>query len=157
MEASFSNELLISLVRIEPALWDQRSRVYRNADERADAWRRVALSLGLDVTDEDIVLMSESTQEMQALLDICQSEITRLGLCFNVKTTLLRLAGDCTKEGVVTPGDAKVSSGTEYKYLSVKLSALMDMYSLHEAKTREAGLRAQCILRRRRLWGCNRY
>ncbi|KAH6933563.1 hypothetical protein HPB50_016335 [Hyalomma asiaticum] len=31
------------------------------------------------------------------------------------------------------------------------------MYSLHEVKTREVGLRAQCILRRRCLWGCNRY
>ncbi|KAH6945221.1 hypothetical protein HPB50_007571 [Hyalomma asiaticum] len=62
----------------------------------------------------DIVLMAESTQEMQALLDICQSEITRQGLCFNVKTALLRLTGECTKEGVVSLGDAEVSSCTEY-------------------------------------------
>ncbi|KAH6925987.1 hypothetical protein HPB50_012922 [Hyalomma asiaticum] len=60
---------------------------------------------GLTFAD-DIMLMAESTQEMQALLDICQSEITRLELCFNVKkTTLLRLAGECTKEGVATLGD----------------------------------------------------
>ncbi|KAH6927911.1 hypothetical protein HPB50_009844 [Hyalomma asiaticum] len=95
---------------------------------------------------------------MQALLEICQSEITRLGICFNVKkTALLRLAGERTKEGVVTLGDVEVSRCTEYKYLCVKLSASTDMYSLHEVKTREAGLRAQCILRRRCLWGCNRY
>ncbi|KAH8020329.1 hypothetical protein HPB51_000670 [Rhipicephalus microplus] len=107
---------------------------------------------------DDIVLMAESTEEMQALLDIFQDEITRLGLCFNVKkTALLRLVGECIKERVVTLGDAEVSSCTEYRYLGVKLSASTDMYSLHEAKTREYGLRAQSILRRRCLWGCNRY
>ncbi|KAH6943703.1 hypothetical protein HPB50_025628 [Hyalomma asiaticum] len=31
------------------------------------------------------------------------------------------------------------------------------MYGLHEMKTRDAGLRAQCTLRRRCLWGCHRY
>ncbi|XP_075739527.1 uncharacterized protein LOC142784990 [Rhipicephalus microplus] len=99
---------------------------------------------------DDILLMAEITKEMQALLDICQDEITRLGLCFNVKKiALLRLVGECTKESVVTLGDAEVSSCTEYRYLGVKLSAPTDMYSLHEAKTREAGLRAQSILWRR--------
>ncbi|KAH6921168.1 hypothetical protein HPB50_027843 [Hyalomma asiaticum] len=117
MEASLPNELLISLVRIEPALWDQRSRVYRNADERADAWRRVAHGLGLDVTDE-------STQEMQALLDICQSEITLLGLCFNFKkTALLRLAGECTKEGAVTLGDAQTYTRRRHVKLDSRLNA----------------------------------
>ncbi|KAH6926639.1 hypothetical protein HPB50_020838 [Hyalomma asiaticum] len=107
---------------------------------------------------DGIVFMAESTQEMQALLDICQSEITCLGLCFKVKkTALLRLAGECTKEGAVTLGDAKVSSCTEYKYLGIKLSALTDTYSLHEAKTCEAGMQAQCILQHRCLWGCNQY
>ncbi|KAH6938889.1 hypothetical protein HPB50_014603 [Hyalomma asiaticum] len=100
--------------------------------------------------------MAEGTLEMQALLEICQSEITRLELCFNVKTALLILAGECTKEGVVTLGDAEVSSCIEYKYLGVKLSASTDMYSLQEAKTHEAGSRAQCILRCRCLWGGNR-
>ncbi|KAH8028352.1 hypothetical protein HPB51_016175 [Rhipicephalus microplus] len=104
---------------------------------------------GLTFAD-DILLMAEITKEMQALLDICQDEITRLGLCFNVKKiALLRLVGECTKESVVTLGDAEVSSCTEYRYLGVKLSAPTDMYSLHEAKTREAGLRAQSILWRR--------
>ncbi|KAH6921934.1 hypothetical protein HPB50_006840 [Hyalomma asiaticum] len=102
--------------------------------------------------------MAESTQEMQALLDICQSEITRLGLCFNVKkTTLLRLAGECTKDrGSCDSGRCR-SEQLEYKYLGVKLSSSTDMYSLHEVKTREVGLRAQCILWRRCLWGCKRY
>ncbi|KAH6920372.1 hypothetical protein HPB50_028639 [Hyalomma asiaticum] len=54
-----------------------------------------------------------------------------------ITTTLLRLSGECTKEGVVTLGDAEVSSCIEYKYLGVKLSASMDMYSLYEVKTRE--------------------
>ncbi|KAH6920765.1 hypothetical protein HPB50_028247 [Hyalomma asiaticum] len=117
MDASFSNELLISLVRIEPALWDQRSRVYRNADERADAWRRVAHGLGLDVTNE-------STQEVQALLDVCQSEITRLGFCFNVKkTALFRLAGECTKEGAVTLGDAQTYTRRRHVKLDCRLNA----------------------------------
>ncbi|CAN7937573.1 unnamed protein product, partial [Ixodes hexagonus] len=32
------NELLISLVRAEPSIWDQRSPLYRNADLRWSAW-----------------------------------------------------------------------------------------------------------------------
>lgn len=102
--------------------------------------------------------MAESTQKMQALLDIWQSEITRLGLCFKVKKpALLRLVVECVKEGGVILGNAKVSSCTEYKYQGMTLSALTDMYNLHEAKTCEAGLRAQCIFRCQCLWGCNRY
>ncbi|KAL3225096.1 hypothetical protein MRX96_004679 [Rhipicephalus microplus] len=62
---------------------------------------------GLTFAD-DIVLMAESTQKMQALLDIWQSEITRMGLCFKVKKpALLRLVVECVKEGGVILGDAK--------------------------------------------------
>ncbi|KAL3212975.1 hypothetical protein MRX96_035797 [Rhipicephalus microplus] len=54
--ARFSTELLISLVRQEPALWNQRSATYRNADARAGAWRRVISTLGLALTDENVKL-----------------------------------------------------------------------------------------------------
>ncbi|XP_075737896.1 uncharacterized protein LOC142777420 [Rhipicephalus microplus] len=54
--ARFSTELLISLVRQEPALWNQRSATYRNVDARADACRRVVGTLCLALTDENVKL-----------------------------------------------------------------------------------------------------
>ncbi|KAL1460314.1 hypothetical protein MTO96_027572 [Rhipicephalus appendiculatus] len=59
------SELIISLVRYEPALWDQRTAVYRNADVRADAWKRVVRSLGLAETHENIKLVSNRWRNLR--------------------------------------------------------------------------------------------
>ncbi|KAL1479958.1 hypothetical protein MTO96_051441 [Rhipicephalus appendiculatus] len=59
------SELIISLVLYEPALWDQRTAVYRNADVRADAWKRVVRALGLAVTDENIKLVSNRWRNLR--------------------------------------------------------------------------------------------
>ncbi|KAH7985356.1 hypothetical protein HPB49_026465 [Dermacentor silvarum] len=43
------------------------------------------------------------------------------------------------------------------KYLGVQLSSDLDLYGQHETSLRQKALRAQCVLRRWILWGCNRY
>lgn len=45
----------------------------------------------------------------------------------------------------------------DVQYLGVVLCAEDNLYELHEANFRRSALRAQCILRRRCLWGCNHY
>lgn len=63
--ARLPNELVISLVRHEPVLWDQRSVMYRNADARADAWKRLVRTLGLAVTDENVKLVSNRWRNLR--------------------------------------------------------------------------------------------
>lgn len=50
-----------------------------------------------------------------------------------------------------------LSIGTSYRYLGVLLCNEVDIFQHHEAAIRQSALRAQAILRRRCLWGCNRY
>ncbi|KAH7945084.1 hypothetical protein HPB49_006469 [Dermacentor silvarum] len=57
MTPPISNELLISLVQFEPALWDQRSDMYRRNDARLNGWKRVVKALGLVVSQENINLI----------------------------------------------------------------------------------------------------
>ncbi|XP_077564456.1 uncharacterized protein LOC144179908 [Haemaphysalis longicornis] len=107
---------------------------------------------------DDLVLMGEDEHDVQRLLNICSVEIQRLGLRFNQrKSMVVQLAGDTTKQPVLTLQGEQLTVATSYKYLGVTLCTGANMYELHEAKVRQTALRAQCILRRRCLWGCNRY
>lgn len=45
------NELLISLVQSQPAIWDQRASVYKNADARWASWIFVAKGMGMAGSD----------------------------------------------------------------------------------------------------------
>ncbi|KAH7980822.1 hypothetical protein HPB49_019475 [Dermacentor silvarum] len=66
-------------------------------------------------------------------------------------------AGGRTDPAVLTLGGEPVATCNEYRYLGVTLCAEADKYSFHETALRQAALRAQRILRRRCLWGCNRF
>ncbi|KAH6925290.1 hypothetical protein HPB50_003358 [Hyalomma asiaticum] len=106
----------------------------------------------------DLVLMAESHQELQSLLDICQTEIVSLGLRFNIKkSAVVRLAGGSTDAAALTLGGESLAARNEYSYLGVTLCVDAAKYSLHETKIRQAALQAQRILRRRCLWGWNRF
>ncbi|KAH6933462.1 hypothetical protein HPB50_015245 [Hyalomma asiaticum] len=98
----------------------------------------------------DLVLMAESHQELQSLLDICQTEIVSLGLRFNIKkSAVVRLAGGSTDAAALTLGGESLAARNEYRYLGVTLCVDAAKYSLHETKIRQAALQAQRILRRR--------
>nr|XP_054929811.1 uncharacterized protein LOC129386210 [Dermacentor andersoni] len=57
MNPIISNELLISLVQFEPAVWDQRSEVHRRNGAGLNAWKRIVQALGLIVSQENIDLI----------------------------------------------------------------------------------------------------
>ncbi|KAH7935858.1 hypothetical protein HPB52_014408 [Rhipicephalus sanguineus] len=107
---------------------------------------------------DDVVLMAESKAELQALLDICATEMTSLGLRFNAKKTkVVPFAGNMAESVDLKLGSESIALETTYKYLGVLLCSEASIYNQQEAHIRQASLRAQCILRRRILWGCNRF
>lgn len=92
---------------------------------------------------DDLVLMAESHQELQSLLDICQTEIVSLGLRFNIKkSAVVRLAGGSTDAAALTLGGEPLAARNEYRYLGVTLCVDAAKYSLHETKIRQAALQA---------------
>ncbi|KAH7972898.1 hypothetical protein HPB52_018512 [Rhipicephalus sanguineus] len=99
-----------------------------------------------------------SQAELQALLDICATEMTSLGLRFNAKKTkVVPFAGNMAEAVDLKLGSESIAMETTYKYLGVLLCSEASIYNQQEAHIRQASLRAQCILRRRILWGCNRF
>ena len=111
---------------------------------------------GLTFAD-DLVLMAESAQDLQDLIHISQAEITRLGLRFNCKkSAVVPLAGTCTDEVTLRLGDDVLMVCTTYRYLGVQLSSGPELFGQQEEILRQKALRAQSILRRQCLWGCNR-
>lgn len=107
---------------------------------------------------DDLVVMAESSSELQVLLDICHAEVTKLGLRFNTKkTAVVRLAGGQNANSTLSLAGKPLATQASYKYLGVWLGMDENLYSEQEEKLRQSALRAQGILRRRVLWGCNRF
>lgn len=107
---------------------------------------------------DDLVLTAEHPEDLQALLDICAAEVADLGLRFNTrKSSVVQLAGSWPHKLKLTLCGETLNVSTTYKYLGVVLCAEDNLYESHETNLRRTALRAQCILRRRCLWGCNRY
>ncbi|KAH7981040.1 hypothetical protein HPB49_021064 [Dermacentor silvarum] len=80
---------------------------------------------------DDLVLVAECPQDLQALINICQ--------------------------GYVRLGDEALMVCSAYRYLRVQISIGPELCGHQEDILRQKALRAQCILRRRCLWGCNRF
>ncbi|XP_077489273.1 uncharacterized protein LOC144100112 [Amblyomma americanum] len=107
---------------------------------------------------DDLVIMGENTEDVQKMLDICAAELRSLGLKFNQrKCRVVQLAGEANDQLSLTLNEETLTVDRSYKYLGINLCAETDMFRLHEAKVRQSALRAQCILRRRCLWGCHQY
>lgn len=102
--------------------------------------------------------MTENHRDMQALLNICAAEVEKLGLRYNAKkTTVVQLVGVTLGNETLTLSGKALGVASLYKYLGVTMCAGGDIYSEHEEIVRRMALRAQCVLRRRSIWGFNRY
>lgn len=119
-----------------------------------DAWTLPGL-----VFADDLVLLAENTCELQQLVSISAEHIDSLGLQFNPsKSAVVRFSGTSESVCPVTlPSGETIAQASEYRYLGVILSGSTGTYTLHEEHLRNSSKRASCILRRRCLWGCNRY
>lgn len=58
---------------------------------------------------------------------------------------------------MLLPNNDTIPWATEYRYLGVILSSSSDLLGAHEEHLRQACRRACAVLRRRSMWGCNRY
>ncbi|KAH6930787.1 hypothetical protein HPB50_018395 [Hyalomma asiaticum] len=65
----------------------------------------------------------------------------------------------CSPPGadIYLPGGDQIQWDTEYRYLGVILSTSGDLLGVHEENLRRSSQRAANVLRRKRLWGCNRF
>lgn len=108
---------------------------------------------------DDIVLLASTSEELQRLVDICADTLARLGLCFNAnKSAVLCFAGDKDAEPAIRlPCGDPIVQHTKYRYLGVHLSTEAKYLTAHEDHLRQASKRASTVLRRRCLWGCNRF
>lgn len=74
---------------------------------------------------DDIVLMANSTRELQALLDICVEEATRLALCVNPKKSAVITEGATIEHETQQPlwlQGSVVEWGHVYRYLGTELT-----------------------------------
>ncbi|KAL3193836.1 hypothetical protein MRX96_000124 [Rhipicephalus microplus] len=101
---------------------------------------------------DDLVVMAESNQELQSLLDICQTELASLGLRFNTKkSAVVRLTGGSTDAAALTLGGELLATRNDYRYLGVTLCVDAAKYSLMkmEAATMGGGRYAVAATKRR--------
>ncbi|KAH8022322.1 hypothetical protein HPB51_023375 [Rhipicephalus microplus] len=89
--------------------------------------------LGLVYAD-NLVLLAESPTDLQQLL-----------------------SGSHPNADINLPGGDQIQWATEYRYLGVVLSTCVDLLGAHEINLRKASQRAANALRRKSLWGCNRF
>ncbi|XP_037562749.1 uncharacterized protein LOC119442090 [Dermacentor silvarum] len=108
---------------------------------------------------DDIVLMAGSATDLQAQMNSCADKMAALGLSFNAKkSAVLHFSGPAEVDRSFTlPGGEAVEQATEYRYLGVNLCTQPDYTATHEDHLRTASRRAGSVLRRRGLWGFNRY
>lgn len=73
---------------------------------------------------DDLVLMAEHPEGLQALLDICATEVADLGLRFNTrKSAVVQLAGSWPHKIALTLCRETLNVAMAYKYLGVVLCA----------------------------------
>lgn len=108
---------------------------------------------------DDVVLMAETNADLQALINICTDAMTPLGLNFNAKKSavLCFSAPSDADRPVRIPNGEIIARDTEYRYLGIRFSTQPDYTTAHEDHLKQASRRAGSILRRRCLWGCNRF
>ena len=108
---------------------------------------------------DDIVLLAEDRHQLEKLVTISAHHLEGLGLRFNPqKSAVVQFAGALdTDSPLELPSGDQLPFATEYRYLGVTLSVEEGHFQRHEDRLRQTSQRASSILRRRSLWGCNRY
>ncbi|KAH7954197.1 hypothetical protein HPB49_016427 [Dermacentor silvarum] len=103
--------------------------------------------------------MAGSAADLQAQMNSCAEKRAALGLSFNAKkSAVLHFSGPAKVDRSFTlPGGEAVEQATEYRYLGVNLCTQPDYTATHKDHLRTASRRAASVLRRRGLWGFNRY
>lgn len=108
---------------------------------------------------DDLVLLAGSVAELQGLVTASAEHLSTLGLAFNTRKSAVLCFSDPEDKAriVLLPGGEEVPPMHSYCYLGITFNTTGDKYATHEALLKERSRRASCILRRRCLWGCNRY
>ncbi|KAH6935574.1 hypothetical protein HPB50_006826 [Hyalomma asiaticum] len=107
---------------------------------------------------DDLVLLAESPTDLQQLVTLAATHLYHLDLTFNAKkSAALQLSGSPPGADIYLPGGDQIQWDTEYRYLGVILSTSGDLLGVHEDNLRRSSQRAANVLRRKSLWGCNRF
>lgn len=106
---------------------------------------------------DDLVLLAERSSDLQRLVTLAADHLKSLGLHFNAKkSAILQFSGVETID-VQLPDGGSIPVSDKYRYLGVNLCTSADLYDKQEEHVRQASVRAANVLRRRSLWGCNRF
>uniref|UniRef100_A0A023FFT7 Putative outcast ele5 orf2-h 1e-60-j 4 n=1 Tax=Amblyomma cajennense TaxID=34607 RepID=A0A023FFT7_AMBCJ len=108
---------------------------------------------------DDIVLVADSGEELQRLLDVCSLRASQLGLRFSARKSAVMTwgapeMGDVGQ--VLTLQERVIPSVSSYRYLGVQLTAGGDYLVAHEKLAHEKALRGQGVLKARALWAFSR-
>ncbi|XP_075744098.1 uncharacterized protein LOC142802898 [Rhipicephalus microplus] len=104
-----------------------------------------------------IVLLAERSSDLQRLVTLADDHLKSLGLHFDAKKlAILQFSGVETID-VQLPDGGSIPVSNQYRYLGVNLCTSADIYDKQEEHVRQASVRAANVLRRRSLWGCNRF
>ncbi|XP_070382508.1 uncharacterized protein [Dermacentor albipictus] len=112
---------------------------------------------------DDIVLMAGNSgdieqRHLQTLITSCAKALAPLGLHFNTKKSAVIASSGPEAPGSLTlPCGGLLPQATECRYLGVSLSAQQDYTAHHEKRLRRTSQRVSLILRRKFLWGFNRF
>ncbi|KAH7970285.1 hypothetical protein HPB49_002260 [Dermacentor silvarum] len=133
------------------------SRVGFVVERTDDGLREQQVLPGLVFAD-DIVLLSGSTGDLQTLITNCAEAMAPLGLQFNAKkSAVIAFSGPETPGSLTLPCGGLLPQAAEYRSLGVNFSAQQDYTANQEKHLRGASQRASQILRRKCLWGFNRF
>ncbi|KAH6946677.1 hypothetical protein HPB50_014516 [Hyalomma asiaticum] len=104
------------------------------------------------------IVAAESPTDLQQLVTLAATHLYHLDLTFNAKkSAALQPSGSPPGADIYLPGGDQIQWDTEYRYLEVILSTSGDLLGVHEENLRRSSQRAANMLRRKSLWGCNRF
>ncbi|XP_037502671.1 uncharacterized protein LOC119377157 [Rhipicephalus sanguineus] len=107
---------------------------------------------------DDVVLMADNVGDLQHFVSLSANHLSKLGLRFNAKeSAVLVFAGTDTSAVVSLPEGGQIPWRDEYRYLGVQLSTSSHVLDIHEENIRQTSRKAANVLRKRSLWGCNRF
>ncbi|KAH7979446.1 hypothetical protein HPB49_009431 [Dermacentor silvarum] len=102
--------------------------------------------------------LAEHSSDLQNLVTVAADHLRRLGLHFNArKSAILQFSGTEEDIDVRLPGGGSIPVSDQYRYLGVNFHASAVLFDKQDEHVRQASVRAANVLRRRSLWGCNKF